>query len=253
MPRITLNFHPDRRLADGRSVARALLEEGVYRNQFETGISNGLLGGERVAWEDELFAGRYRDAAPHERVKYGGLNVLDLPYGACVGFGSCHLRLHEHVNERATFLYGDSHQTRVGVIGIDGIDRLPEAYIEAHVHGPVSLASDVEAVVIDPAFEGVELLAAASRYGFAAEWHRGLVLPLDAIPTTAPGDEWEWQALCADGRARRLAESLTGGGPLDASHLGAVGETERKYLWRLLVAYGVTPPARARPPARGAS
>ncbi|WP_309227316.1 DUF3626 domain-containing protein [Micromonospora thermarum] len=41
--RLTLNFHPDRLLADGRAVATALLDEGVYRSQFETGISNGGL------------------------------------------------------------------------------------------------------------------------------------------------------------------------------------------------------------------
>jgi hypothetical protein len=40
---VTLNFHPDRLLADGRSVAQALHDDGEYRNQFETGISNGGL------------------------------------------------------------------------------------------------------------------------------------------------------------------------------------------------------------------
>jgi hypothetical protein len=59
---ITLHFHPDRRLPDRRSVAEALRDEGVYRNQFETGISNGLLGGDRLRWEHELFAGAYDDA-----------------------------------------------------------------------------------------------------------------------------------------------------------------------------------------------
>jgi Protein of unknown function (DUF3626) len=72
---ITLHFHPDRRLADGRSVAEALRDDGVYRNQFETGISNGLLGGDRVRWEHQLFAGAYDGALPAERPKYGGLNV----------------------------------------------------------------------------------------------------------------------------------------------------------------------------------
>jgi len=68
---LTLNFHPDRLLADGRSVAQALYEEGLYRSQFETSISNGGLtaypGGGRDVWERGLFAGaptRRRACAP---------------------------------------------------------------------------------------------------------------------------------------------------------------------------------------------
>jgi hypothetical protein len=58
---VTLNFHPDRLLADGRRVDEALLEEGVYRSQFETRISGGGLtaypGGDRDRWERDLFGG----------------------------------------------------------------------------------------------------------------------------------------------------------------------------------------------------
>jgi Protein of unknown function (DUF3626) len=32
----------------------------VYRSQFETGISNGGLGGDRDAWERALFGGAYQ-------------------------------------------------------------------------------------------------------------------------------------------------------------------------------------------------
>ena len=39
--RVTLNFHPDRPLADGLTVIEKLLLEGHYRSQFVTGISNG--------------------------------------------------------------------------------------------------------------------------------------------------------------------------------------------------------------------
>src|SRR4051794_2032912 len=42
---LIINFHPDRLLADGRPVAAALRDDGVYRSQLETRISNG--GGAR--------------------------------------------------------------------------------------------------------------------------------------------------------------------------------------------------------------
>src|SRR5262252_3302611 len=39
--RIVLHFHPDRFGLKSTTVAEALLDGGVYRNQFETGLSSG--------------------------------------------------------------------------------------------------------------------------------------------------------------------------------------------------------------------
>lgn len=113
--RLTVNFHPDRLCVDGRTVASALTEDGVYRSQFVTGISNGGLspypGGDRDRWEHLMFGGAYQRPAvlPAHRPTYGGLNLLDHPDGACPRFGSCHLRLRPEVLARATFSLGDSH------------------------------------------------------------------------------------------------------------------------------------------------
>ncbi|MEV0428667.1 DUF3626 domain-containing protein [Micromonospora sp. NPDC050495] len=113
--RLTLNFHPDRLLGDGRTVAEALAGEGVYRSQFETGISNGGLtafpGGDRDRWEEKMFGGAYQrpGVRPAERPRYGGLNLLDHPDGACPRFGSCHLRLRPEALSRSTFSFGDSY------------------------------------------------------------------------------------------------------------------------------------------------
>ncbi len=61
--RIGLQFHPDRPDASMRTVAEALLEDGIYKSQFETLISNGSVtaypGGERDLWEKRLFGGAY--------------------------------------------------------------------------------------------------------------------------------------------------------------------------------------------------
>lgn len=121
---LTMSFHPDRLLADGRSVAEALCEEGVYRSQFETNISSGGLtayaGGDRDVWERSLFAGAYQAPGVRscERPKYGGLNLMNYLNGACPGFGSCHLRLGRVANERATLVFGDSNDkpTDIGLI-----------------------------------------------------------------------------------------------------------------------------------------
>lgn len=65
--KVVLHFHPDRITNNGQTVAHRLLAEGLYRSQFETGISNGsptaYPGGERDIWERELFGGAYHSHA----------------------------------------------------------------------------------------------------------------------------------------------------------------------------------------------
>jgi Protein of unknown function (DUF3626) len=75
-------------LADGRSVAQALYEEGVYRSRVETRVSAGGLtayaGGDQDQWEQGLFAGAYQALAvqPWESLRYGGLNLMNYLDGA---------------------------------------------------------------------------------------------------------------------------------------------------------------------------
>jgi len=144
---ITLNFHPDRLLpgALGTSVIDGILENGVYRSQFLTGTTSAsrtaFLGGERDTWEAELFGGAYHDSPETranftERPKYGALNVMHFVDGASPRFGSCYFQLKPHMNERATFTFGDSY-LKPKVVGaqscfeavlaawIDAIDSLP--------------------------------------------------------------------------------------------------------------------------------
>ncbi|MFN3656737.1 MAG: DUF3626 domain-containing protein [Pseudolabrys sp.] len=120
--RVVVHFHPDRFTTDGSTVAEALLREGRYRNQFETGISNGSLtgfaGGDRDRWEAGLFGNAYRAAAAGERPKYGALDCLGYSDGAVPFFGSCYLVLHGGVFPRCTFTFGDSCEAEcAGVVG----------------------------------------------------------------------------------------------------------------------------------------
>ena len=57
----------------------------------------------------------------------------------------------------------------------DSRDALDD-YIEAHVHGPVLVDGDVEALVLDPCYRGTEVEAAAERLPCAVEWHGGFRL-----------------------------------------------------------------------------
>ncbi|MFF0343175.1 DUF3626 domain-containing protein [Kribbella sp. NPDC004875] len=184
---ITLQFQPDWPHG-GRMVIESLAADGVYRSQFSTGISNGGLtafpGGDRWRWESRLFDGRYDEKSAADRPMYGVWNRRRDPYGGAVRFGSSYLRLKPDVIDRATFCFPDSalNPERVGdkttlphfcrLADESGADDLDE-YVEAHVHGPVRLATDVDAVVLDPSFAGTAVEAAARRLGCAVEYHPG--------------------------------------------------------------------------------
>lgn len=112
--RVALHFHPDRPVVDMKSVAQSLLEQGIYKSQFETLISNGsvsaYLGGARDLWEKKLFGGAYQleGVTNCERPKYGALDLLLHPDGPSPRFGSCYFLLKPNVSHRCTFTYGGS-------------------------------------------------------------------------------------------------------------------------------------------------
>lgn len=114
--RIGIHFHPDRPDSTMKSVAEALLEQGIYKSQFETLISNGsvsaLPGGERDLWEKRMFGGAYQTEGTtiHQRPKYGALNVMLHSDGPAPRFGSCYFLLSPKVSSRSTFTFLDSHQ-----------------------------------------------------------------------------------------------------------------------------------------------
>lgn len=113
--RVTVNFHPDRLLAGGSLVVDGLLRDGVYRSQFETGVTSAsptaYPGGDRDRWERRLFGGAYHQAglAHRERPKYGALNLLQHPEGGAPNFGSCHVVLRSSMLARCTYTLGDSY------------------------------------------------------------------------------------------------------------------------------------------------
>jgi hypothetical protein len=304
--RVALAFHPDRPLADGSTVVERLLHEGCYRGQFETGISSGsrsaFPGGERHRWESALFGGAYdRGAAPAERPRYGGLDLLRHADGPSPRFGSCRLVLREHLHDRCTLTWGDSHlgpahvgtmehiepllfallaevASRGEALGEAGLDlptiarricdpspplpasrrplgRALDAYIEVQIHAPIVLADDVEALVIDPAFDdtptGEQLARLAERCGLTLERHPGFVLDPREVPADFRGPRMPALAERLDrefashpGRldcavVGRAARSLHAE-PARWSGWAAPEETQQqlKQLWHVLVAFG---------------
>jgi len=229
--RVTLNFHPDR-LVRGEPILAVMARDGVYRSQFETGTGNGGLtahaGGDRWRWESRIFGGAYDDTEPALRPKYGALDLHRRGYGAAPRFGSAHVRLAAHALERTTFCFPDSvfEPELFGTATAFALAEpaaaaaadhdLLDDYVEAHVHGVVDLAQDVEALVLDPGYRlGVATLRAHPDY-------RGP----DIVA---------------------LGESLAEGGALtprligEASRAGGHDEQSLKRVWHHVARFGPVP------------
>lgn len=254
--RVTLNFHPDRWAAPRGSGERAALltlealaADGVYVSQFVTGTGNGGLtarpGGDRHRWESRIFGGAYDERPAAERPVYGALDFRTRPAGAAPRFGSAHLRLTREALERATFCYPDSadEPTRFGTAARMALTALAEAggrdalddYVEAHVHGPVRLDRDVEAVVLDPSHRGTPVEAAARTLPCPVRWHGGFRLTVEELRRHP------------DYRGARyveLGEDLAVDGVLDprmigdAARAGRHDPQELKKVWHLLARFG---------------
>jgi hypothetical protein len=247
--RVTLNFHPDRLTAGGHMTLDAIGRDGLYRSQFETRTSNGGLtayeGGDRWAWESRIFGTAYDRAPASERPKYGSLNFRRRPVGGSPRFGSSHLRLRPATLARTTFCYPDSFlqpenfgvasaMSLIGLAEADDVDVLDDC-IEAHVHGPVRMNADVEALVLDPSFRGTAVEAAAERLGCPVEWHDGFELSTSELQSHPyyRGPEFV-----------RLGLELAVDGRLDARIIGDASRTRRyddqdlKRVWHYVARFG---------------
>jgi hypothetical protein len=125
--RVVIHFHPDRLGTKSMPVVEALLKEGVYRNQFETGLSTGGLsafaGGARDSWERSLFGSAYHGerVTDSQRPKYGALELVRYADGPIPRFGSCYFVLRPTVSGRTSFTFAGSEDPcatgRLGMIG----------------------------------------------------------------------------------------------------------------------------------------
>ena len=248
---VDVHFHPDAISPGRRSVLEAIVGDGRWRTQFETGTSNGGLttfpGGDRWRWESRLFGGAYDGADPSERPAYGALRLSDDPYGSAPRFGSAHLRLQTEVLARTTLCFPDSvfEPEAVGTLDragavLDALARVRlddplDEYVEAHVHGGIDLQRDVAAIVLDPSFRGTAVEDAAAAGGVPVVWHPGYELAPDRLPSLAA-----YRGRDVTDAAMRIAgdRALTPASLGRARQADGVDPRLAKWVWHLLAAHG---------------
>ncbi|MGW6195087.1 DUF3626 domain-containing protein [Kribbella sp. NPDC055110] len=244
---LTVQFHPNWPHGP-RTVIESMAADGVYRSQFATGISNGGLtafrGGDRWEWESRLFSGRYDDQPELERPVYGVWNRRRDVYGGAIRFGSSYLRLKPETIDRATFCFPDSARdpTDFGDRGVlphlceladaARLDDLDD-YVEAQVHGPVRLATDVDAVVLDPSFIGTPVEVAAGELGCPIEYHPGFrAAPADFDPAYRGPEILDLAQTLSSELTPELTPDLLGRAARDHPAQAI------KYVWHYLARYG---------------
>lgn len=263
MTAVVLHLHPGWPFGTG-TVLDAIVRDGAYRSQWSTGTSNGGLtahpGGDRWTWESRIFDGRYDDAPAHARPVYGAWNRHGDPYGAAPRFGSAHLRLRPEVLARSTFCWPDSvfgPRDRGGPEVLPQLCELADAalhdptlvpeeatglsmedplndYVEAHVHGEVRLADDVEAIVVDPSDLAVhrDALDALGASGVVVETHPGYVVDAERIDPAYRGPAPVDLARGLGGTRITPARLAT------AARSGAHDPQAVKWLWHCLARFG---------------
>lgn len=166
-------------------ITNFLIKDEFYRNQFETKSSNGYLCQDtRTRWEDRMFNSIYHDSPGFDRVKYGVLNIYNNPIGvsSAICYGEENIVL-KNVRLRTSFASCDSGEDRAVIASCEYychvLYTFPESellttikvannvsddphfhddesscqindYKEIQIHGPISLDTDVEALIVDP-------------------------------------------------------------------------------------------------------
>jgi len=163
-----------------------LVKDTHYRNLFETNTSGGKNCKEsRQKWESDMFGEWYEktrvDCKPFDRPKYGCLNISGDIEGVkpARAYGTLFLILHQHVRHRATFFSRDTGAFRSGAFSslatneyyahvlngysdddlktalqtcksarIGGCRSHCRTYKEVQIHGPLCLATDVQALSV---------------------------------------------------------------------------------------------------------
>ncbi|MBJ2146772.1 DUF3626 domain-containing protein [Vibrio sp. IB15] len=247
---VTINFHSDRYTSDNKPLLEVIADDGCLKSQFETGTSNGGMtaypGGDRWLWEKRVFDGAYDSAPDALRPKYGALNYRNYETGASPRFGSCYFQLKAETLERTTFCYPDSFfepedfavsrrvQALVDKALSSDVDLLDD-YIEAHVHGVISLKDDIECLVLDPIYRSTIIEERAVKLGVPIKWHNGYELSLEEMSRYP---DYRGQSFI------ELAKKLAVNGKINAKILG-LAVTEQGYdqqdvkkVWHYLARFG---------------
>lgn len=139
-----------------------IIKDTHYRNQFETKKSNGsYCHKDRNNAEGYMFGNVYKKASGKKKVKYGLLHHSNSKFCG-YSYGKHYIILKSENKWRATFVpydsLGPAMRNDFEIYTIDQLDQMindhgiPYGYIEAQIHGDISLYEDVEKIMVNDDF-----------------------------------------------------------------------------------------------------
>lgn len=152
----------------------------------------------------------------------------------------------QYIEEYAKKLCGDKNGELANVLAMCNLNH----YIEAQVHGQVSLLKDVEILVADPSYKNTPieqtLLALCDKFDIQLNWHRAFRTLAEKVPANFRGPTMP-----------SLAKRITRDGYIDAYAIGLAAQDlklrpenwrdrgsyetvlqELKLLWHVVVEFG---------------
>lgn len=179
-------------------LAKHLIDDPYYRNQFETKTTGGSTDlARRRKWESSLFNQIYNEADHSDRVKYGLLNITNTIFDNTAKiYGDSYFILNNNIKKRCSFTYGDSCNfptTYSFLYPNQFLNKLPEnftnyiinnkfeklnnmlnTYIEVQIHGDIKIDRDIDKIMINKIYkhenEGVLLENISAKYNIPIEW-----------------------------------------------------------------------------------
>lgn len=212
---LQIQFRPDKLLPDpdptapARTIVDSLIETMMYKSVFETQVSSigdkGTAGSSRDGWEKTIFDGGYHPtwASTYEqRPKYGAINAMGTwNAGVSTSYGNSSIVLKPATKERATVTPFDSAGAKAHHVGtteqfvhvlmaaddarFDAVVAASKnttttgytSFIEAQVHGPIRMDTDVLYIVASSEYKGTpheaKLRELCLKAGIGLKWRTG--------------------------------------------------------------------------------
>ncbi len=169
--------------------------------------------------------------------------------GASPRFGSAFFQVKSHVLTRSTFCYPDSYfepedfavanqvMPLIQQARASNSDLLDD-YIEAHIHGVVSIQQDIECIVLDPIYRGSEVNTLAQKLNIPIQWHNGFELDIQTMQQHPEYRGHEYidlaKEIAVDGR---ITPDILGSAVTKQGY----DEQDIKKIWHYLARFGYIP------------
>jgi hypothetical protein len=168
------------------TIENHLYNDTHYRNYYEAVNLKRLnreycsYSTERTSCENRLFNNIYNSEDEFSKVKYGlfDINNNGWYYDKQTHHGDCYFVLKNDIKKRSTITIGDSFTSGPHVYSFNNLEAFVDnsvgkvpLYFEVQIHGPISLSTDIEKLVVPNKYKSDNLDEFGAKNNFVIEYH----------------------------------------------------------------------------------